>query len=96
MEEPTLAEKQKGFAFLRAAGRVLAPLDCKGELRRFLPAGIAAVWQKDLYHRLHVVLQFMPLKDIDDHFSHSHQNTFSLSKSSVIGPSLTRATSIYA
>ena len=44
MEEPTLAEKQKGFAFLRAAGRVLAPLDCKGELRRFLPAGLTGLY----------------------------------------------------
>lgn len=44
MEEPTLAEKQEGFAFLRTAERVLAPLDCRGELRRFLPAGLPGLY----------------------------------------------------
>ena len=44
MEEPTLREKQEGFSFLRAAERVLAPLDCKGELRRFLPAGLPGLY----------------------------------------------------
>lgn len=44
LEEPTRAEKEEGFAFLRAANRVLAPLDCRGELRRFLPAGLPGLY----------------------------------------------------
>ena len=44
MEEPSLAERQEGFQFLRTAERVLAPLDCRGELRRFLPAGLPGLY----------------------------------------------------
>lgn len=44
MEEPSLAEKQEGTRFLRAAGRVLAPLECSAELRRFLPAGLPGLY----------------------------------------------------
>lgn len=44
MEEPALSEKQAAFGFLRAAGQALAPLDCKGELRRFLPAGLPGLY----------------------------------------------------
>ena len=58
-------------------------------------ADIMAVCQKYLYHCLHIVLQLMSLQNIADGFRiHTHQNSFSLSSSSVTGPSLTRATFI--
>jgi len=44
LEEPTREEREKGFYFLRAVNRVLEPLDCRGELRRFLPAGLPTLY----------------------------------------------------
>lgn len=44
LEEPSLRDKQDCFDFLRTANRVLEPLDCRGELRRFLPAGLPGLY----------------------------------------------------
>ena len=44
LEGPSLEEKQKAFDLLRMADRVLAPMDCQGEARRFLPSDLPALY----------------------------------------------------
>ena len=44
LEEPSLEDRQRAFDFLREVNRVLAPLDCQGEVRRFLPADLPALY----------------------------------------------------
>ena len=44
LEDPSLEEKQKAFDLLRMADRVLAPMDCQGEARRFLPSDLPALY----------------------------------------------------
>lgn len=44
LEQPTLTERQQAFRFLREAGQVLAPFDCRGEVRRFLPADLPTLY----------------------------------------------------
>lgn len=44
LEGPSLEDRQKAFQFLREVDRVLGPQDCKGEVRRFLPAGLPALY----------------------------------------------------
>ena len=59
----------------------------------FFCTSIVTVCQENLNHCLHIILQFMSAEDIINHICiHKHQNSFSLSSSSVTGPSFTRAT----
>ena len=59
----------------------------------FFCTSIVTVCQENLNHCLHIILQFMSAEDIINHICiHNYQNSFSLSSSSVTGPSFTRAT----
>ena len=63
----------------------------------FLCTSIVTVCKENLNHCLHIILQFVSTEDIINHICiHKHQNSFSLSNSSVTGPSFTSATFISA
>ncbi len=67
LEGPSLEEKQKAFDLLRMADRVLAPMDCQGEARRFLPSDLPALYTLNENSRF--LRQMEAAQGVDSFFS---------------------------